>query len=438
MEDIMKKLNITFCSFPDFAGNAKALYEYMIKRYEDNMNYTWIVSSENMVDTLNRKGIKAILLGSDEFNKYIPKTNVFFTTHANLAGDKLRTKNSIYVELWHGIGPKPVGFLTENLSKKDIRWYNFLKETIDYMVVPSELWRSLFSSMFNINVQRILPLGLPLLDEIKYSNGKENLNKVLGVDVNKYKKIIMYMPTFKKGCGRKLESSYSKNNIINLPDYSDDDLINYLEKNNYLLIVKRHPSDECEYISIENDHIRNIDNKMLSNLGLNVNNILNAGDILITDYSSVGAEFSFLDKPVIYIATDLEEYVTNRGIILKDYDFWTEKEYCLSYKNLISKIDASIGKKKVMKNKKEMFGLLKDGGCEQICNFLFENFNISTNIKRYKSELLEVKKKSSIQEEIIKEQIKTIEKLTESDIRLKEIENSKSWKILEKLRSLKK
>ncbi len=434
----MKKLNITFCSFPDFAGNAKALYEYMIKRYEDNMNYTWIVSSENMVDTLNRKGIKAILLGSDEFNKYIPKTNVFFTTHANLAGDKLRTKNSIYVELWHGIGPKPVGFLTENLSKKDIRWYNFLKETIDYMVVPSELWRSLFSSMFNINVQRILPLGLPLLDEIKYSNGKENLNKVLGVDVNKYKKIIMYMPTFKKGCGRKLESSYSKNNIINLPDYSDDDLINYLEKNNYLLIVKRHPSDECEYISIENDHIRNIDNKMLSNLGLNVNNILNAGDILITDYSSVGAEFSFLDKPVIYIATDLEEYVTNRGIILKDYDFWTEKEYCLSYKNLISKIDASIGKKKVMKNKKEMFGLLKDGGCEQICNFLFENFNISTNIKRYKSELLEVKKKSSIQEEIIKEQIKTIEKLTESDIRLKEIENSKSWKILEKLRSLKK
>ena len=152
-----------------------------------------------MVDTLNRKGIKAILLGSDEFNKYIPKTNVFFTTHANLAGDKLRTKNSIYVELWHGIGPKPVGFLTENLSKKDIRWYNFLKETIDYMVVPSELWRSLFSSMFNINVQRILPLGLPLLDEIKYSNGKENLNKVLGVDVNKYKKIIMYMPTFKKG-----------------------------------------------------------------------------------------------------------------------------------------------------------------------------------------------------------------------------------------------
>ena len=39
----MEKLNITFCSFPDFGGNAKALYEYMNKRYKDNMNYIWIV-----------------------------------------------------------------------------------------------------------------------------------------------------------------------------------------------------------------------------------------------------------------------------------------------------------------------------------------------------------------------------------------------------------
>lgn len=434
----MKKLNITFCSYPDFAGNAKALYEYMVKKYKDNMNYTWIVSSKNMVDILTEKGIEAILIGTDEFNKYIVKTDVFFTTHANLAGDKMRAKKSIYVELWHGIGPKPIGFLTENLSKKDIDWYNFIKETIDYMIVPSELWRSLFSAMFNINVQRILPLGLPLLDEIKFSEGKENLSKVLNVDVNKYNKIIMYMPTFKKGCGRKLESGYSKNNIINLYDYSDEELIKYLEKNNYLLVVKRHPSDECEYVSIENDYIKNIDNKMLSDLGLNVNNILNSGDLLITDYSSVGTEFSFLDKPVVYIATDLEEYVRNRGIILKDYDFWTQKEYCFSYKELINKINSYIGKKKVIKNKKTLFDDLKDGGCEQICNFLFENYNISTNVKRHQSELLKLRIKNNTQKDIIKEQIGTMKRLTESDIRLKEIENSKSWKMLEKIRKLRK
>lgn len=432
----MKKLNITFCSFPDYAGNAKALYEYMIKRYKDNMNYTWIVYNELTVKILKEKGIKAILIGTDEFRKYIPKTNVFFTTHANLAGDKIKAKNSVYIELWHGIGPKPVGFLTENLSAKDMRWYNFLKETIDYVIVPSELWRSLMSAMFNINVQRILPLGLPLLDEIKNSNGKENLSKVLNTDVNKYNKIIMYMPTFKNGCGRKNESKYNENNILNFYDYSDEDLIEYLKENNYLLIVKRHPSDESKYINIENNYIKNIDNNMLNKLGLNVNSILNAGDLLITDYSSVGAEFSFLDKPVIYVATDLEEYTENRGIILKDYDFWTEKNYCFSYDELISKINLYIGKKKRIKNRKELYGNLQNGGCEQICNFLFENFNISTNVKKYKSELLELRNRSNSQAEIIKGQVETIKKLTESDIELNLIKNSKEWKLLEKLRKI--
>ena len=176
--------------------------------------------------------------------------------------------------------------------------------------------------MFNINVQRILPLGLPLLDEIKKSNGRQNLEKVLGIDIGKYKKIIMYMPTFKKGCGRKLESTYNKQNILNFYDYSDNDLIKYLKGNNYLLVVKRHPSDEAQYAEIENDNIKNLNNNMLNKLGLNVNNILNASDLLITDYSYIGTEFSFLDKPVIYIATDLEEYKNNRGIILDDYNFW--------------------------------------------------------------------------------------------------------------------
>ena len=50
----MKKLNITFCSFPDFTGNARALYEYMIKRYGNNMNYTWIVHEEKNFDKVKK------------------------------------------------------------------------------------------------------------------------------------------------------------------------------------------------------------------------------------------------------------------------------------------------------------------------------------------------------------------------------------------------
>ena len=129
----MEKLNITFCSFPDFGGNAKALYEYMVKKNLDRHNYVWIVYNEESVDKLKAKGINAILIGTDEFKDYIKNTDVFFTTQGNLDGDK--TDRSLYVELWHGIGPKPVGYACKNPSEEDVRGYNNMRKIIDYVIV---------------------------------------------------------------------------------------------------------------------------------------------------------------------------------------------------------------------------------------------------------------------------------------------------------------
>lgn len=432
----MKKLNITFCSFPDFSGNAKALYEFMVKKYEDNMNYTWIVYNISTVELLKAKGINAILIGSDEFKEYIPKTNVFFTTHANLAGDKSKAKNSIYIELWHGIGPKPVGFLTKKMKKSDVNWYNYIKEIFDYIIVPSEYWKVIASAMFNVESSRILTLGLPLLDEIKFSDGKKNIYKLINVDLDKYNGIIYYFPTFKKGCGRELESSYNENQILNLYDYDDKDLIKYLEQKNYLLVVKRHPSDECEYAKPKSDNIVYIENDDLEKMGMNVNNILNAADIMITDYSSVGLELAFLDKPILYLDTDLEEYTENRGIIFDDYDFWTNGNMISSYKELIESIDLKIKKSEVLKNKEKIFGNLKNGGCEDICNFLFNNnYQIKSGVVRHESNFSEMMQKIEEKDEKIM-QLKL--KLKENNFRLSQIENSKGWKLLEKLRKIMK
>lgn len=124
----MRRLNITFCSFPDFSGNAKALYEYMVKRHKDNMNFVWIVKSKTMYEKLLQKNIKAYILGSDDYFEYVTTTDVFFTTHANITGDK--PKNSLYIELWHGISSKPVGFLVKDLKQIDEEWFNHIKKRI--------------------------------------------------------------------------------------------------------------------------------------------------------------------------------------------------------------------------------------------------------------------------------------------------------------------
>ena len=441
----MKKLNITFCSFPDFSGNAKALYEYMEKTYKDKMNYTWVVYDKKTVAKLKSKGINSVLMDTDEFKKYIPKTNVFFTTHANLTGDKAKCKNAIYVELWHGIGPKPVGFLTKNLSNKDCKWYEFLSETIDYLISPSSLFNLIFSSSFRVKPNHVLDLGLPILDEIIYSKGKENLIKIYGNDLIKFKKYIFYCPTFKKGCGRKLECNYNEENILNLIKYDEKKLIEYLHINNYLLFIKYHPSDEVKYKIINDDNVIYIDDEILEANDFNINSILNAFDLLITDYSSLGTEFSFLNKPVIYLSTDYIEYKDNRGIILNDYNFWTDNNTCDNLDKLLEMISHQIKQDRKISNKKEIFSNLIDGGCKQICDYFFsKDYKLNNYVCTYKSELLKIKKEKDIlnrelflKDEPINNQNERIKYLEAKEQELASIKYSRSYRIVKKISKFK-
>lgn len=432
----MKKLNIVFCSFPDFCGNSKVLFEYINKNYKNKFNLIWAVHSTESFEKLNTSGINSIVIGTDEFYNEIKKTDVFFTTHANLTGDKQKAPNAIYVELWHGIGPKPVGYLANKMLESDKEWYHEISLDIDYLIVPSEFWKIVFAAQFNINAKKIKSLGLPILDEIVNAKGKENLNKILNINVEQYNKIIMYLPTFRKGCGREEKVIYSDNTIFNINDYQDEQLIEFLKENNYLLIVKRHPSEEHKYKIIENEYIKNIDNEMLNKYLLNINSILNAADIVITDYSSVGTEFLFLDRPTIYISTDLKEYKDERGIILGNYHFWTENQECNSFKDLIKLIQNS-KKEYISKNKELFYGNLKDSGCKNICEYFFDNnYKLKCNIKRnddYGEKIYQYQKEMKKQKEEIENKNHQINELKQE---LEKVYNSKGWKMLEKIRKI--
>lgn len=438
----MKKLNITFCSFPDYASNAKALYEYMKERYKDSMNYTWIVYNESSVSLLKDKGINAILIGSDEFKNYIPTTDVFFTTQGNLDGDKLKAKKSIYIELWHGIGPKPVGFSQDNPSKEDIRGYSNIKEIVDYFIVPSEFWRLIFSSKFTVEYRRIKNLGFPLLDYFINCDGIRNLSKILKFDVTKFNKVIMFMPTFKKGFNH-ADVTQTSNNIFNFKQEYDEKILNdFFKKNNYLLCIKKHPGEQANMSFKETDYIKNISEEELINNQISVNEIMNAFDLLITDYSSVGTEFLFLNRPVLFVVGDKEEYIKNRGILFGNLDFWTPGPCCEDISDLLNEIDKLLTdityyQKERDEKRKLWFQDRKDGGCREICDFLFEGSHLRKSLKRYNSEIINLRRENENFSNIVKEQENTIKKLTESDIELQAIRASKSWQLLEKLRKIK-
>lgn len=434
----MKKINITFCSFPDFAGNAKALYEYIIKKNVEHFNLVWIVYEESSCKKLNSMGIKAILIGTDEFKEYIPKTDIFFTTQGNLDGDK--TETSLYIELWHGIGPKPVGFACKNPSAEDVRGYNNMRKIFDYVITPSDFWNVIFSTMLHVECKRIKSLGMPLFDYFVNSDGKGNLSKVLKTDVNKYKKIMMYMPTYKKGFNHNDVENVNTENVFNFEKYNENELDEYLKKNNYLLCVKRHPGDKTQYIVKESENIKNINDAMLLEQDLSVNEIINAFDLMITDYSSIGTEFLFLKRPVLYALGDYDEYNENRGIYFSNIDFWTAGPKAINIKQLIEESYKLLNDKNYYEKEREekyelWFSNLTDGGCDNIYNYFFdENNYIRKEIIYHKDPEVVLEKKLK---EIEKQNNQISDKLNGKMIELDLVYNSKGWRFLEKMRSIK-
>ena len=107
-----------------------------------------------------------------------------------------------------------------------------------------------------------------------------------------------------------------------------------------------------------------------------VYDILDAADLLITDYSSLGIEFLYLNKPCV-INTDVDSYNQSRGFVIIDYEFWlTDGVNTLD--SLLNKIDQYFSCNdnlplELEEKRNLWFGNLKNGGCENICSYFFSD-----------------------------------------------------------------
>ena len=68
---------------------------------------------------------------------------------------------------------------------------------------------------------------------------------------------------------------------------------------------------------------------------MDINEILPAVDLLITDYSGIYLDFLLCDNPVMFIPYDLKQYQTELRGLLFDYDLFTPGSKIDTLKNFI-------------------------------------------------------------------------------------------------------
>jgi len=216
------------------------------------------------------------------------------------------------IQLWHANGAiKKFGLEDQSIRHRGKRARERFQQVYDkfeHVVVGSDAMGEIFQQAFGLDESRILKTGVPRTDVFWNKDYKqEAIRKIKSrYPFLSSKKVILYAPTY-------------RDEQINQYKLSLDlDLFKKELGNDYILLLRLHPAVKSELNLSKDlqDFILDVSNYS------SLNELLFITDILITDYSSIPFEFSFLNKPMIFYPYDLNQYKESRG-------FWED------YQNLV-------------------------------------------------------------------------------------------------------
>lgn len=212
---------------------------------------------------------------------------------------KKRREDQISVYLNHGSPPLKA---TKGLIN--------LPNDLNYAVCPSENCANILSEQYSINKERLLYCGSPRTDILFDGTKHEKLSEYLSS--RKCKKKILWVPTFRQHY-RSGRMDTKKSFAYGIPVIQKEEdwitLLDYLEKNHILLIIKPHLLQKLDLLKIHSSkNIMFLKQDDLECLGANVYDLMKFCDGMITDYSTIAFDYMLLERPIGYTIDDMDDY----------------------------------------------------------------------------------------------------------------------------------
>lgn len=261
------------------------------------------------------------------------------------------------IQAWHaGSGFKDVGYSrfgkwgSPNLSNAH-RHYT-------YAICGSQALRDVYSEVFGIERDAVIPTGLPRIDDFLDPERIEAARKLFA---HTYpgavaKRVLLFAPTFR---GKGMADGYYDWDQIDW-----DALYEGLGTDSVLLIRQHHFVIDPAPIP-ENMRDRIIDASGFPD----TNDLLHSADVLITDYSSIIYEFSLLERPMIFFAYDLDMYAATRGLH-RDYRASVPGEVARSCDELLSLLTApTLDREKTRAFREENFDYTDRGNADRFIDW---------------------------------------------------------------------
>ncbi len=294
------KTRVVICNVWGFGDNAKYIAEELVKRKNAHRKLDIIFITNHPENANAPQGITVLKTNT-------PKA-VYALATARIWVDNNRKENYIrkrkgqyYIQTWHG------GISLKKIEK-DYEYrlghkytFNARRDSAmtDLYVSNSNFCTEMYRRSFWYKGE-ILECGSPRNDILL--NPADSVKKEVRqrLAIKDEVQIAIYAPTYREGVNntKPYELDFSR-------------LLKVLEDRfggRWVIAVRLHPlvSGQSGFIHY-NSQIINASHYR------DIYELMTAGDILITDYSNLMFEFSFMKKPVFLYAYDMEEYERERG-----------------------------------------------------------------------------------------------------------------------------
>lgn len=208
------------------------------------------------------------------------------------------------IQLWHAVGSfKTIGFARNRKNAAEHRRTSLAHRSYTHVIVSAECDRPHYAEAFGLPIEHIYATGIPRIDAIMDPDWQraarmaffEHYPEATG------KRIVLFAPTFRGDDVRHASYDFSK------LDY--DALAAWCRSNNAIVVLKFHPFTQ----GLPTIEPAQADVLLDASEVREVNDLLPAVDMLVTDYSSVIYEASLLGIPMVFYAYDLAGYEQGRG-----------------------------------------------------------------------------------------------------------------------------
>ena len=288
-----------------FDSNSKFLFLHFLQN-EPAFSCYFVVNDELLKDDLEKKyGNHFIDTRTKEGKKIAVKAGTWVVSWLDtpIGGLFLKFRRNVF-HLGHGTPLKCIGLMEKDGKLIKKLYYLLSRTNISYSLASAPFLVDVIKNCIGVPKSKILVTGQPRT-EVLFTQ-KNSLAETQDGFTH-----VLYAPTWRQ---------HAKVRLFPFNDFSLEKLQSFLTENKIKIHIRFHPAYEEDIPK----NLLALDNVVLFSAKSypEVMDYLNLFDVLITDYSSIYFDYMLLERPIIFLPYDLEEYEKSVGFTI-DYERYT-------------------------------------------------------------------------------------------------------------------